>query len=442
MKMLQKERVSDSQKFLSNYQYQHSYSEYIFLQGNLELFDKQWKLNAVRNDIKNITNILQQIVQHNFNKINYSANVSKENIDILIKKVSNQENIINFFRFLIKLTSLDDRFIQSGSNSLHLLVEMKVDLRGQSFINIRIRNTSLYGANLVRCDLSLSEFDNVIISGMNLNGAKLFNCKWRNLGLHEGIELNGHEGEINQVCFSSDGKSLASCSDDTTIRLWDVKTGKIRTVLKGESEVSSVCFSFNGTILASRCGKYVYLWNLKTEKYIWKLNGHSSTKFQVCFSPDSTILAFDNGNNSICLWDVKTGQQKAKLDGHSNTCQVCFSPNGTTLASGNDDNSIYLWDVKTGQQKAKLDGHSSQVYSVCFSPDGTILASGSNDQSIRLWDVKTGQEKAKLDGHSFQVKSICFSPDGSTLASGSYGDSIRLWDIQTGKKKPNFLINS
>ncbi|CAD8144978.1 unnamed protein product [Paramecium octaurelia] len=75
------------------------------------------------------------------------------------------------------------------------------------------------------------------------------------------------------------------------------------------------------------------------------------------------------------------------------------------------DNSIHLWDVKTGQQKAKLDGHSNGVYSICYFPDGTTLASGSDDKSIRLWDVKTGLQKAKLDGHSNGVNSICYSPD-------------------------------
>ncbi|CAD8167247.1 unnamed protein product [Paramecium pentaurelia] len=76
---------------------------------------------------------------------------------------------------------------------------------------------------------------------------------------------------------------------------------------------------------------------------------------------------------------------------------VCFSPDGNTLASGSEDNSIRLWDVKTGQQKAQLDGHDEAVISVCFSPDGNTLASGSSDQSIRLRDVKTGEEIKSSD---------------------------------------------
>lgn len=88
---------------------------------------------------------------------------------------------MSFLKFLVHLTAIDNRFIKCGSNSLNLLVELRADLKAQSFEDIRINDTSLVDANFVHSNLSGSEFDNVDISGMNLNGALLFNCKWRNL---------------------------------------------------------------------------------------------------------------------------------------------------------------------------------------------------------------------------------------------------------------------
>ncbi|CAD8071636.1 unnamed protein product [Paramecium primaurelia] len=167
-----------------------------------------------------------------------------------------------------------------------------------------------------------------------------------------------------------------------------------------------------------------------------QLDGHQYQVNSVCFSPNGNILASCSDDNSILIWDVKTGQQKAKLDGHSNWVRsVCFSPDGNTLTSGGEDMSILLWNAETGQQKAKLDGHTSCINSVSFSPDGNTLASGSDDQSIRLWDVKTGQQIAKLDSHDAGVYQVCFSPDGNTLTSCSNDKSIRLWDVKTGQQK-------
>lgn len=75
-------------------------------------------------------------------------------------------------------------------------------------------------------NLSGSEFDNVEISGINLAGAKLFNCKWKNIKIHELNKLEGHSGAVKSVCFSPSGNILASGSDDKSIRFWDIKTGQ------------------------------------------------------------------------------------------------------------------------------------------------------------------------------------------------------------------------
>lgn len=40
------------------------------------------------------------------------------------------------------------------------------------------------------------------------------------------FKLYGHSNSINSLCFSPDGTTLASGSDDNTIIFWDLKTGK------------------------------------------------------------------------------------------------------------------------------------------------------------------------------------------------------------------------
>ncbi|CAD8193189.1 unnamed protein product [Paramecium octaurelia] len=448
IEMLQKEKIRDCIEYLSN------------------------KGNKQQPEFKIMIGLLKNIFEIDFNRKNYSTEVYEQIRKDLIKQVSYDKQIIRLLKFLVKLTAIDERYIQCGSNSFNLLIEMKVDLREQTFENIRIRDAILVGGNFERCNFNGSEFDNVDISGINLNEAQLYNCKWKNIKIHELNKLDGHSHYVMSVCFSPDGTTLASGSYDKSIRLWDVKTGQQKAKLDGHSScVNSIHFSSDCSTLAS--GGYdqsIRLWDIKKGKEKAKIVGHSSTVYAVCFSPDGTVLAFGSGDQSIRQLDIKMGQQKAILDGHSSTVytvcfspdgttlasgsgdqsirlwdfktkqqlaileghSVCFSPDGAALASGSDDSSICLWDVKTGQQKAKLNGHSSCIKSISFFPDGKILASGSHDKFIRLWDVKTGQQKAILEGHSSFVNSICFSFDGTTLASGSFDKSIRLWDVKTG----------
>ncbi|CAK86293.1 unnamed protein product, partial (macronuclear) [Paramecium tetraurelia] len=436
IKMLEREKTQDCLNFFSQYQNIQQIEKERQEVTIQSILDKEQILNFGKNNVKRIFEVLKKIEDHDFNRYNYSGEEYKEIKQDLIAKISQDKKIIELLKFLVNLTALDERFIQCGSNSLHLLVQIKVDLKGYSFENIRIRNTSLLGANLMRCDLSGSEFENVIVSGMNLNEAKLFNCKWMNLRIEELRILDGHHSTVNQVYFSFNGQQLISCSDDKSIRFWDVKTGKIKCVIKGNREVNSVCFSPKNTISASCSGEFVYLWNLNTGKQVLKFIGHTDCIRSICFSPYGTTLASGSDDKSIHLWDIKTGQKKAKLAGHSSTVtSVCFSPDGTKLASGSGDKSVRLWDIKTGKQKAKFVRHSIGISSVCFAPDGRTIASGSGDKSILLWDIETGYQNGKLDGHSSTVTSVYFSPDGTTLASGSGDNSIRLWDIKTGQQK-------
>jgi len=238
-----------------------------------------------------------------------------------------------------------------------------------------------------------------------------------------------HRGAVNSVCFSPDGKILASGSNDSTIILWDAEIGTRRRVLKGHTRpVNSVCFSPDGKILASGDGdRTIILWDAETGKQRAVLKGHAEPVNSVCFSPDGKILASgssDKYDSTIILWDAETGKQRAALNAGS-VYSVCFSPDGKILASGGRDSTILLWDAGTGKQRAVLKGHTDAVRSVCFSPDGKILASGSDDKIIMLWDVETGRAARKLENGDL-VLSLCFSPDGDKLASGLYNGTVQM----------------
>ncbi len=64
--------------------------------------------------------------------------------------------------------------------------------------------------------------------------------------------LKGHTAPVYPMAFSPDSKTLASGSDDKTIKLWDMKSGKESATLNGHvASVYSVAFSPDGKTLAS-----------------------------------------------------------------------------------------------------------------------------------------------------------------------------------------------
>ena len=185
--------------------------------------------------------------------------------------------------------------------------------------------------------------------------------------------LEGHTDRVLSVSFSTDRRTLASGSRDSTIKLWDVTT----------------------------------------QQTIDTLEGHAAGVGSVSFSPDGRTLASGSWDGTVKLWDVTTRQTIDTLEGHtSGVGSVSFSPDGRTLASGSWDGTVKLWDVTTRQSIVTL-WHATPVGSVSFSLDGGTLASGSSDGTVKLWDVTTRQDIATLEGHTGQGLVLChFRPMG------------------------------
>jgi len=255
--------------------------------------------------------------------------------------------------------------------------------------------------------------------------------------------LRGHTSAVNSVAFSPDGKTITSGSQDSSIILWEVGSGKQLAQLKGHTdEVTSVAFSPDGKTLASGSWDHtIILWEVGSGKQLAQLKGHTDGVLSVAFSPNGKTLASGSYDNTIILWEVGSGKQLAQLKGHTDeVISVAFSPDGKTLASGSWDHTIILWEIASDKQLNQLKGHTNWVYSVAFSPDGKTLASGSADNTIILWEIDTGRQLNQLRGHTSTVTSVAFSPDGKTLASGSEDGTIILWIPGFGKQ-PDSLKN-
>ncbi len=148
------------------------------------------------------------------------------------------------------------------------------------------------------------------------------------------------------LAFSPDSKILATVSGGT-IKLRDVATGQERAVLEGVGEAlldpdgkvvgTQAVFSPDGKILATQSfdESTVKLWDVATGKKRATLKGRG----KVVFSPDGKILATEP-RGGIHLWDVATGKERGALTGQ---WFMAFSLDSSLLATSDDIKDIRLW---------------------------------------------------------------------------------------------------
>jgi WD40 repeat protein len=130
--------------------------------------------------------------------------------------------------------------------------------------------------------------------------------------------FSGHESAVFKAAFSPDSRCLASCSQDHTVRLWQIDP---LTAPPGKGEEGRV----------TRCQV---------------LRGHTDEVYAVAFHPDGTRLATAGRDGAVWLWDLGRGEDVVRLPGHkSYVWSLAFNKDGTTLASGSGDTTVRLWDT-------------------------------------------------------------------------------------------------
>ncbi|RKU09241.1 hypothetical protein C6501_15530 [Candidatus Poribacteria bacterium] len=268
---------------------------------------------------------------------------------------------------------------------------------------------------------------------------------------------------IRVITFSTDGRLLASGSQNSQIRLWDASTGEhLHTFQKRQEDMNDrnktlqLVFSPNNKILA--CGNEdttVQVWDVTTRDSLAVFEAHIGETTALAFSSDSSTLATASSDGTVLLWDIKTGDPlPMQITGHpSGVYTTAFSQDSSTLTSIASNIRPTSWDLTTLQKpnlnsesKFRIEGRRigegwSSFYA--FSPDATKLASIHGNQ-VRLTDVQTGQELkiyyCTQKGSSSLAQKIIFSPDGKNIAVGANG-IIHLWNLENDKYKKIYLLD-
>lgn len=245
-----------------------------------------------------------------------------------------------------------------------------------------------------------------------------------------------HAKAVRQVVFSPEGSRLVTASDDGTSRIWNAHTGEPLTQpLVNGNEWLKVDFSPEGERIVS-AGQFAdaRLWNSKTGEPVGPPLHHENGPISsVSFSRDGRLVLTSAHDRTARLWNAHTGEPVGDPFYHDGPLlSAAFSPDGKHIVTAGEPNHARVWNVATHRVLILSLQHAARIEHAEFSPDGTRVLTASLDGTARVWDVATGQPVTPPLQHTEPVHHAAFSPDGRWVVTASQDHTAQVWDIARG----------
>ncbi len=253
---------------------------------------------------------------------------------------------------------------------------------------------------------------------------------------------SGHTEGVTSMALMPDGERLLTGSEDMSIRIWDIASGRQLAVLPAGDRVKQVAASPDGEMAAVVLRNGFEIWDLTSEGRLLSVN--DSDVISVTFTRDGqSLLASDPWSEaeSVKVFNPKTGKVERIVADQPSVYHTHQLLDGSALLVVKFD-GIAVFDLETGEQLSEGEGIVDETFR--GEPLSTVSRNGNrwayaqyNDWTetsrLAVFDFKTLNQVFQVPEHIGRIGALALTPDGSKLLIGTF-DAVTLWDVETGKE--------
>ncbi|HOM65627.1 MAG TPA: protein kinase [Ignavibacteriales bacterium] len=251
--------------------------------------------------------------------------------------------------------------------------------------------------------------------------------------LVEYVKTKGHNDVVRQVIFYPKGEALVSCSRDSSIKIWEAKTGLLKkSIWEHKGDITSIDIDKNCKFLISGAADgTIKIFDLDNGKIIRNIIEHTGivSKLKV-FNNNDNFLSVSN-DKSIIIRNITPGNTLSNVKTNSAITCVDINLDDTLIVIGNLDQTIKIMDLNKKTIIKTFTGHNKAVSDVKFTSDDKII-SCSYDKNIFVWDIRFSDPILKLTAHKDIISAIDMHPTKNILVSASWDKSIIIWNLNDG----------
>lgn len=261
------------------------------------------------------------------------------------------------------------------------------------------------------------------------------------------LQCEGHTSSVTSIGFQRDGRWMYSCSEDHTIKIWDLRSSTYSHSFDCQAPVNSVALHPNQTqILSGDQNGSIQMWDIRHSSSSSSLNP-SSTSIKTN-KPIKVLTPAQNGDSK--------NQDQTMVGIKPSIQSVDISEDGRLAMAATHHANVYLWDIKDMShwkplRKFRAHPHGAYLLKAKISPDGRHLVTTSSDKTAKLWStqqltklypnpnapsllqLRPPQVTKLLGQHQRWVWDAVFSADSSYLVTACSDHWARLWNLQTGE---------